>query len=110
MSLASGGPPSSAEALVHVRCGPAGDGGPGPDTILGVPGRGTLPVSAASPNRERALLGGSCAVAILGKGHIDDLEGAADPLALDDDIDRGVNQFADVGAGEIAAAVAFFDQ
>ena len=41
---------------------------------------------------------------------LDNFESATDPLALDDDIDGRMNEFADIGAGQITAAVAFLDQ
>ena len=50
------------------------------------------------------------ASAVLCERDLDDFEGAADALALDDDIDGGMDQFADIGAGQIAAAVALLDQ
>ena len=62
------------------------------------------------PNRERALVGGSCTVVVLCEHHINDFESAANALALDDNVNGGVDQFANIGASQIAAAVAFFDQ
>ena len=40
----------------------------------------------------------------------DNLESATDALALDDDIDGRMNEFANISAGQITATVAFLDQ
>lgn len=123
VSVASGGRPSSAWALLHavtalrvtavlalMRFWPCRGGEQCQDQSFVE--RGT-DVVVMWPARRCVFEAGvvlRSACKGLRQGDLDDFECAVDALALDDDINGGMNQFANIGAGQIAAAIALFHQ